>query len=193
MIVFKELRVSSDSKTLIIDVEVPEAYTSNIEKIYVDSGVPLGGDCPAYTENKSLVATTDSGEVQEGKTVLITNTKAVRLELTEDNLANPVSFTKDMLHVYVELDSAEDGDCQIPMRTVVDLYPIYRKAIYYMQELTKVCSTPDELEDLILRINSVKMALFTGNYLVAHQMWESIYKLHSVPFTPKRCGCDGKV
>ncbi len=190
MVEFNELRIDSEGTTLYIDVSVPSSYEDCfIERIYVDGGIPLGGDCPSYSNKKSLVATTHREEVVEGKTALIVDTTAVRLELKEENLANPVSFNRDMLHIFVELSKVEEGNCSFPMRTVINIYPVYQRAMYYVKELGQSCLVPRRFEDLILKLKAVDMAVQTGNYLIAHKMWNEMFRIHGDPVTPKPCGC----
>lgn len=193
MIVFNELRVLNDSSKLIIEVSVNGDQL--IDQIWIDTKVPIyRGACPTMTTSAYLVASIDDPlykeDIDKFKAVIIPEGKRthLRLELDREPYEENINFPAEMCHVYVlYTGETEECRCNPSMRTVVNFYPYYQLSIYYMKELSQECKIPRDLIDFILRIKSVEMALKTGNYAMAHELWEGLKKLKTPPY--KSCNC----
>lgn len=193
MIVFNELRVLNDSSKLIIEVSVNGDQL--IDQIWIDTKVPIySGTCPDMTTSAYLVASIDNPlykeDIDKFKAVIIPESKRthLRLELDREAYKENINFPAEMCHVYVlYTGETEECRCNPSMRTVVNFYPYYQLSIYYMKELSQECKIPRDLIDFILRLKSVEMALKTGNYAMAHELWEGLRKLKTPPY--KSCNC----
>lgn len=193
MVVFNELRVLNDSSKLIIEVSTEGDQL--IDQIWIDTKVPIySGTCPDMTSSAYLIASIEDPIYQEDidkfNPIIIPESRRshLRIELDRDAYRENINFPAEMCHVYV-LCTGEEEECRCnpSMRTVVNFYPYYQLSIYYMKELSKECEVPRDLIDFILRIKSIEMALKTGNYAMAHEIWEGLKKLKTPPY--KSCGC----
>lgn len=182
MLYFKELRVSPDGKTLIIHAAVDQkSFYSHVfidsvvidtQSTYVSSGP---SNTPLYTQ------TLQSYD----------NRKELRLELDMQDLG--VDSERTMFFVYIK--SRGDVSPEVPcaavrdliMGTVINLRPIYTKALHYMKEMGRDCEIPKGFIDLILRVKALELAVRTGNYPQAIRYWTKFF-LTSV-FRTDNPGC----
>lgn len=182
MLYFKELRISPNGKSLIINAAVEDSdYFLNVyidsiiidtQDTYVSSG-PSNSPIYAYTIPSN-----------ESK-------KEIKLELDMKTLG--VDFDKTMFFVYIK--SRGDASPAIPcglvrdliMGTTVNLRPIYTKALGYMKEMSKNCEVPRGFIDVILRAKALDLSIRTGNYVQAIKYWNRFF-VHSV-FNTTGSGC----
>lgn len=189
MIVFNELRITPDSKYLIVDVSVEDSPCFNditIENIIIDNQDTYIQNGPS--SNPIVNISTDSvfkevfnpeGEcysnvyTNESKCYL-KDKKAVRLylDLSEYSI-NP----SDMLFVYVITNG--ETSCEISsciMNTVVNLYPIYKETIKYIREIESSCDLPKSFIDKFLKLKALDLCIRTGNYTQAIKYWNKFFK-----------------
>ena len=215
MLTFNELRITPDSKYLIVDVSVKdEPYYNDVfidsvvidtQDTYVFSGPSSN---PAYTysnENEGITkvyTTCDCNPVlDEDKSYCFVtddySKKNIRLILSCKDLG--FSLTDNIFFVYAIASGtpAADTPCgmdnSITMGTVVNLYPIYCKTIQYLKELNDDCNVPKGLIDMYLKIKVLELSVKTGNYTQAISYWNKYFKnLRDKP-NPKisrNCGCN---
>lgn len=103
--------------------------------------------------------------------------------------------TSGMLFVYVILDGEihqEDLPCEyqtpckdrkfIILQTIINWYPIYRLAMYYVKGIYNSCDIPKGFLDMILRIKAVELNIKTGHYTQAITFWKRFFetKYHDI-------------
>lgn len=79
------------------------------------------------------------------------------------------------------------------MGTVVNLYPAYRKSIYYMKELNNECNIPRGFIDTILRYKALELCIRTGNYPQAIKYWRRFFADIDTEIPNYKCSCYGTV
>ena len=193
MVSFKELRITPDGQTLIIDVE-SSVDGVKIEQIWVDKSIPAYmGNCPKQTENAILVASVQDPLYQDdidtfSPAIIPTESQThVRLELGEDALKD-IDLNTALCHIYVVTSGVEPSECQCNpiVKTVANFYPLYQQSLVYIKEVADECSTKQPFADFILKIKGLEIAIKVGNYQLAHYLWESLMKLRA---QPKSCNC----
>lgn len=217
MVEFKELRVTSDGKRLIIDAAVKDLqYYSNvfIDSIIVDTQdtfVPNGPSVkPVYThevksENSvvySIPETNGCGPVRtEGDNEICfvapegAGEKRVRLELTETNLG--VSLNDTLFFVYVVTSGvpAPDTPCgmdnQTTLGVVANLLPFYRSSVGFMKEIESDCDVPKGFIDTLLRFKAFELSVRTGHYSQAIKYWNRFFRNIRGGTIKTGCGCHG--
>ena len=135
MIEFKELRVTPDGKTLIIDAAVKDL--SYYDNVYIKSVTVDTQD--TYSESGSSTNPLFHYEVSS---VSEENKKRIRLELNNTVLGD---ITGNMFFVYITVKGtpAADTPCGLDNVTTLgvtaDLYPFYISSVNYMKELENEC------------------------------------------------------
>lgn len=217
MVQFNELRITPDSKYLVIDASVKdEPYYDNVaidsiaidtQDTYINSGpsskakiidvekeeeylysLPENNSCnPVLEDSDKSYCFTYTSEVLKGK-------KHVRIYLSSKDLG--VDIQNNMFFVYIIAAGtpAPDTPCgmdnSITMGTVMDLYPMYRESVYRLEEMDDDCNIPKCLIDNILRIKSLELSVKTGNYPKAIQYWNKWFKDIKTVRT-NTCNCYG--
>ena len=215
MLRFNELRITPDSKHLIIDVEVDnlDYYAGiTIENIIIDSQDTYTQNGPSskpiftyktseeiaklYTNPDECNCSAIKTEDEEYCFVEYKDTnKQVRLVLTPEDLG--IELSNNIFFVYAVATGipAPDTPCGMDeekiMGTVVNLYPIYQTSINYMRELNSTCEFPRGLIDLILRIKAIELNIKTGNYIEAIKLWNRFFSTISSTPSYNNCRCYG--
>lgn len=196
MITFNELRITPDSKSLIIDVSVKDyEYYKNItiDSIIIDTQETYLVSGPSSTPilTYSIDSTQDNSLYTVHKSL---DNKNIRLQLTNKDLQDKLSTS--LLFVYVVVRGIHSPatpcgmDNTITLGTVVDLFPIYCKTISYLKELNSSCSIPKNLIDMILRLKALELSLKTGNYIQAIEYWNKYFINISTNINSTSCGCN---
>lgn len=215
MLHFNELRITPDSKHLIIDVsiDVSEYYTDVVlDRIVIDTQDTyiMNGPSsnPVYDFDVkgtySLVYTTLDGSPEpvydeEDKEFCYAFSeqpmKRVRLTLSEKDLGTPVCGKMFFVYAVASGEVSPDTPCELRnnqiMGTVVNLYPFYQKSMCYVKELARSCQVPKNLIDLILRMKSIELYVKTGNYPQAIKFWNRFFAKDSCKSVTSNCGCNG--
>lgn len=187
MIEFKELRVTPDGKTLIIDAAVKDL--SYYDNVYIKSVTIDTQD--TYSESGSSTnplfhyeVTSASGE----------NKKRIRLELNSTVLGD---ITGNMFFVYVTADKAPAPDTPCGLDNIVTLgvtaylYPFYRSSINYIKELENKCEPPKNFIDSLLRFKAFELSIRTGHYTQAIKYWNKFFKEVKSNTVNTICRCHG--
>lgn len=219
MIIFNECRIDDEGKHLIIDasvdtldyykdvyikavsIDTQETFSINgpinepIAEFKIDYTKAIGEDCCQYIETDSDDCDCVCGNVYTGNKA---GNKHIRLYLTADDL-NIGSLNDDIFFVYVHAGGVPEisipccMDNSYTMSIAVNLRPIYNLGMNYIRELGDRCTIPRGFIDYILRLKAFKLALKTGNYPVAIEYWNTLFK--NKPFSSiginKKCGCNG--
>ena len=196
MIAFNELRITPDSKNLIIDASVEdyEYYKDiTIDSIIIDTQETYSVSGPSSTPilTYSIDSTQDNSLYTVHKSL---DNKNIRLQLTNKDLQDKLSTS--LLFVYVVVRGIPSPatpcgmDNMITLGTVVDLFPIYCKTISYLKELNNSCNIPKNLIDMILRLKALELSLKTGNYIQAIEYWNKYFINISTNINTSSCGCN---
>lgn len=161
MIRFDELRITNDSKYLIVKATIANNYENIIcDKLYIDNQ-------DTYTLNGP----------SESPIVEI-NLESVRSIDLKIDLSNYNIKSNDLLFIYIVLGNTESYNIVNPyvMKTIVNLYPIYQDIMKCIRETELTCSAPEYFVDKILRLKSIDVCIRTGNYPQAIKYWNKFYK-----------------
>lgn len=201
MIQFNELRITEDSKCLIIDVSVidepyyKDVYITGIaidnQRTFIPNSYQHSGEGFQYPEDDVL----NNEEIR---------TKHLRVILKEEDFIyygqdgkkiRNISL-RDLLFVYVLTTGTptEDAPCKYidkyPMATVVNMYPFYQEAMYNIKEVTRNCSVSPNFTNYILRLKALELAIRTCNYeeAIKYFKWFFSGKLRAT-YSKGGCAC----
>ena len=187
MIEFKELRVTPDGKTLIIDAAVKDL--SYYDNVYIKSVTVDTQD--TYSESGSSTNPLFHYEVAS---VSEENKKRIRLELNSSVLGD---ITGNMFFVYITVKGtpAADTPCGLDNVTTLgvtaDLYPFYKSSINYMKELENECEPSKNFIDSLLRFKAFELSIRTGHYIQAIKYWNKFFKEVKSNTVNTICRCHG--
>ena len=187
MIEFKELRVTPDGKTLIIDAAVKDL--SYYDNVYIDSLTIDTQD--TYSESGSSTNPLFHYEVAS---VSEENKKRIRLELNNTVLGD---ITGNMFFVYITVKgtSAPDTPCGldniVTLGVTADLYPFYKSSINYMKEVENECEPSKNFIDTLLRFKAFELSIRTGHYTQAIKYWNKFFKEVKSNTVNTICRCHG--
>lgn len=218
MIKFNELRITPDSKYLIIDISVEDSSFYNevlIDSIIIDTQdtfVPNGpSNSPVFVYTSDKETYDNVYSIPEGDACSPVQTqedngycfiedgysgKHIRLIVDEKSIK--ASLSDNMFFVYIATTGEPSEDAPIefkksqPIGTVINLYPLYKKAMLYTKELSNNCSIPKGFVDYILKVKALDLCVKTGNYLEAKKYWNKFFKRNNVSNSIiSNCGCYG--
>lgn len=213
MIDFNELRITPDGKHLIIDVSVNNAsYYDNvfIKHIVIDtqdnylptgpSSQPIYTYETSYNKTYSIPEQNGANPVETEDSYVFTENleekRHVRLILKESDLNK--SLHDNMFFVYVIVDGYPEADTpcgfdkSVYMKSVLNVFPLYQKSMYYLQEVGKECTIPRTFINMILQLKAVQIGIKTGNYIEAFNQYKSFLETNNISPTTK-CNCYGTV
>lgn len=166
MIQFNELRITPNDERIIIDVKVEDiACYKNvlIESIVIDTQ-------DTYVDNgPSVNAVFD----------YVVGKKSIRLDINTDQCPE---LKGKLLFVYILTYGEVSEDIPIEFRnnktvgTIINTYPIYKKAMYYTKELADTNNIPKGFIDQILKIKALELSLKTGNHQETIRYWNKLFK-----------------
>lgn len=183
MIHFNELRISPDSKYLIIDISISNAsyYTNTlITSISFDTqDTFVSAD---YPSTKAI----NIFESQEG-------VKHIRLVKDATELGTGLY---NMFFIYIQTNGVVNPstpcgmDNSTTLGVVLNMYPFYNQAMQYIKEAARTCTPSQNFVDSILRMEALKLALNTGNYTDAIEFYNAYFKgQEGTPIKIGGCGC----
>ena len=185
MIEFSECRVSWDGRYLYITTNIENLdYFTNvyIDKVFIDTQDTFTTVGPSDTPIKTYTS--------EG------NQKSVSLVLEYRDLG--LGLMKDkMLFVWVTTKGtpATNTPCgQDSARALCAAFNeslLFNKGLGLIRELSSTCKVPTDLENWTLMISAFKLALDTGEYLTAIDLWNKLIKNSDLSSTTQTCGCNG--
>lgn len=213
MVDFNELRITPDSTHLIIDVSINNAsYYDNmfIKNIVIDtqdeylstgpSSNPIYVYETSYNHSKtySTPETNSACPIETDDSYVFTENledkRHVRLILTEADLSKSLSDNMFFVYIIVDGQPTADTPCglnkSIYMKSVLNVFPLYQKSMYYLQEVGKECTIPRAFINMILQLKAVQIGIKTGNYVEAFNQYKSFLKTNNISPTIK-CNCYG--
>lgn len=182
MIEFKELRVTPDGKTLIIDAAVKDlSYYKDvyIKAIYVDNEDTYVDN--GYPSSSPVIKTSTDGR------------KRFRVEAP----LNAGPYVGSLFFVYVITQGAPTADTpcgmdnQITMGVTTNLYPFYRAMVNYMKEVEDECEIPKNFIDALLRFKALELSIRTGHYAQAIKYWNKFFRGVKGKTINTGCRCHG--
>lgn len=217
MLVLNECRVSEDGKYLIIEASVDSFnYYDNvyIKHLIIDTDETWSCNGPStkpvyekeFELHDTMVSSVCGPIVVEqevnnccDKVVLPEKQgmRRIRLKLSAKDL-NLSTLNNNIYFVYVIAGGypRPDTPCGMDNSTIMgvalNLRPLYNYAMGYIKSMGTSCEIPKGFVDSFLKFKALQLALKTGNYPVAFQMWKYLMKGGAVPSLPsKGCGCHG--
>lgn len=191
MLQWNELRITEDSKHLIIDVQVQNLdYYKNVhlQSLYMN----------VYKESSDYVA-----PIPDSKSILLWQYEPPQ-GVTEEEEHKPKHIRKfidieglseNLFFVYAiaEGEPTEDTPCgckdHVLMGVVYNNQDLYRNSINAISA-TNTCTPNQELIDYILNVKLFEFSLKAGNYRAAIDFWNTTFKNNNKTFK-KSCGCHG--
>lgn len=165
MIHFNELKITPDGKHFIIDVQVlKESYYENVylDSIIIDNQDTYVGNGPS----SKAVYTYSVPDIILEPTGTSIGRKQLRLELDPSDMGS----LSGLFFVYVRVKGtpAADTPCGMDnittLGTVTNMFPFYKKAMNYIEEVANNCSVPQNFIDYILRLKALELSIRTCNY-----------------------------
>lgn len=184
MVVFQDLRVTPDGKSLCIDASIaPYSYYEEeyIEAIVIDTEETFSPSGPS------------SNPVS--KTEFPDQTKQQSLILKADQFGWN-DFSGHILYVYAVIGGTPDSATPCGWDNINTLgvtlwwQPIYQMGINHMQKVVNnCCELPREFIDYILRLKSFELALRTAQYPLANARFKEWFVDADKPVYKSPCGC----
>ena len=196
MLRFNELRITSDNKCLIVDVQVEGlSYFNNvkIDSILLDTQNTWLSSGPS--DKSVLLYSQDSSSLD---TVNDSTGKRVRLEV-EKPLISPSENNMYFVYVVADISNAPEVseapcDCNEDsiVGAVVNLHTLYSTLMDGIREIENFCDMPVNLINSFLREQVVEACLKTGNYPLAIKYWKEFFLDGTGKITSKSCRCNGR-
>lgn len=213
MINFNELRVTSDSSNLIIDVEVSKL--SYFENIYIDkiiintqdnysSSGPDESNITVYDSSKDykLVYTNAEEEVtpvlestNRNNIYVKGNSKGVKVVLDKSDVG--YSFSRKMLFIYVITKGtpAPDTPCgmdnSVHLKVIADWMPIFKASMNFIELLKDSCTIHNDFVDYILMYKALDLCIKSGNFTAAIKYWKKLSNSAIKGNYSSKCKCYG--
>lgn len=172
MVKFNELAITNDGEFLVLDVSI--ANHTNYENVYIDSVVIDNQD--TYSRFGPSAEPVFIKQFNVDK-----NSKVFRIRLNKDGLRDtPLQTTLFFVYVTVKGSTKEEPVKYVTntyvVQPVADLQPVYNETMNIISGDDNHCQDDSKLVDLILKINSLDIALKTGNYPLAIKYWNKFFK-----------------
>lgn len=206
MILFDQLRLSDDGKTMYINVHVNQA--SVFDNVYLDSITIMSAE--KVSETDPYVPTTDylytytfEGEQKEGALVLTANdftktweTEATKMVFTNQDMRNTLFFVYVKWKGVIDASKVQCGDdSDYVLGVTFDEKCLYQKVMGYTKSLAENCTVPLGFTDFILLWNAFKASIETDHYIPAINYWNMLFGGEnsgiSIEANYKGCGCHG--
>lgn len=196
MVTFNDCRISEDGKCLIVEASINEmSYFKNcyIEEVYIDTDETYSIDEASHHAVKIDLESDQCECVKEDdkiKRVTITvRTKALDKE----------TLNKNIFFIHVKAGGYPEPGCPCGMDNqwhlcyALNWKPLYDSIMSYINELADSCSIPKNLIDILLRLHAIKIALKTGHFTQAIELWQKwdMGTVNSITKIKRKCGCNG--
>lgn len=217
MVIFDQLRISDDGKSMYIDLHVNKA--DYFKDIYLDSIYIMTGDKAVETNtDPDLVSDANIKAYEEDNNVnnflyvkkFDDNQKEVSLALGSADFsynwetdASKRTFLqsdmpKTLFFVYVVCKGTPDActPCNLSKMTTLgvtfDKKQLYQRVMDFTKPLADTCKIPVAFADFILLWNAFKAAIATGHYIPAVDYWHMLFDSYGGSNTvTKGCSCHG--
>lgn len=218
MLIYDQLRISDDSKQLMMNFHVNTAsYFDNVTLasvtvVAVSKTEDISEtDCVPPTTGYIYKKVYTDGEREDAivldRAVLDTafnNTDSEGHPKSEGATAlvpfNGDNFGSLLYFVYVECSTTDENNPCIPctsptamttLGVTFDTTLLYQKMLQYTKQLNESCKIAKGFLDLVLLWNAFKAAIETEHYIAAIEFWNKLFRNVGVAGTSKPCGCHG--
>lgn len=163
MVLFNELKISEDGKTLTVDLSIADSEYS-LNHVYIHDKYYEG---MAYDQNCLI-----DYEV-EGS-----NKSKFNCQYTDTKPLDSIYF------VFVEyLDSSSTKYYEVGV--VFYDYNLYDELMSYIKEINKTCAYPKKFIDTYIRLQALKLSCATGHYQEADELYNKYFKRKPYLYDPK--------
>lgn len=191
MISFNELRITPDSKYLVIDVQVQnlnyykDVYLDSIhidtQQTFIETG-PSNKPIYSYVvpDNEQFIYIQNCGcrvITEQEEDILVdefSDTKHIRQFIDIDSIGNNLFF----VWVVTKGNPTEDTPCgmkdAVTLGVVYNKLPIYNISMKYINSI-EGCNIPREFMDFIFRKKAFETCLEVGNYNQAIKYWNKFF------------------
>ena len=188
MVIFKELRITSDGNNLFIDASIaPYDYFQNmyIKSVSIDTEETfLSNDRPSEKAVKVYNNPEDE------------SIKNINLNLGKDDVKVD-SLSGHIFYIYVQIagvpsvDTPCSMDKEYTIGVALNWFPIYQSSLKVLGDIKEnCCSIPKESIDFILKLKSFELLLRTSQYDKANKHYLKWFKNIKSSTGVKSCGCN---
>lgn len=195
MIIFDQLRISDDGKSMYINLHVNGA--DYFDNIYLDSLTIMTADKVLETNPYAPTEDYIYRKVFEG------NQKTADLVLTANDFNeafNTSCMGNKLFFVYVKVKGTPDPctpctlDEEVTLGVTFDENLLYQRVMDYTKQMADDCKTPVGFTDFILKWNAFKASIETEHFIPAIKYWQMLFEDGSYDVNRniiKPCGCHG--
>lgn len=158
MITFDSIEISKDERELTIIASIENSGSVSFSSLIIDNQETYSVSGPS---SNPLYTTPLSG-------------KSINIKVTTKDLKT--SFDRNMFFVYLTLTGIGPSEESMAMKTVIDLYPIYKDIMAKIREVECECGIPKLLIDRFLQIEAIDICIKTGAYVKAIEYWNKFFK-----------------
>ena len=191
MVIFDQLRISDDGKTLFIDVHVNKASDFDnitLDRIVIQTQDQVSEMDPLTPGDSFIYNSQIAGSEKEVHLALDANTD---FEQVLQTLSDKLLF----VYVICKGTPGECTPCRLDEMTTLgvtfDTALFYQKVMQNTRQLADTCDIPKGFIDLILLWNGFRAAIETEHYIPAIDFWKKMFKFGGTAYTSKPCGCHG--
>lgn len=209
MVVFEQLRISDDGKTMYIDAHVHEWELQNCEGEKKSTHITRVAVATSDKVNESSVNYISNEECKQKEMYVYYEEFSEEEHVTElhlvlnayclENMGN--SFSNDLFFVFIE-DSGDEDPCvpcpissNLTVGVTFDENLHYQQVMDYTKALADDCQIPQGFVDYILRWNALKASIETEHWCAAQKFYKMLFggPHWRSPGQYKRggCGCHG--
>ena len=185
MINFSQCRVSWDGRYLYITANIePMDYFTNV---FIDSVTVDTQDTFTTTGPSSKPAYTYTSEGDQKEVSLALEYRDLGLGLLKDK----------MLFIWVTAKGTPSADTPCGMDSSMKLCvafnesQLFNKGLSLIKELSNTCEIPSGLTNWTLMTSAFKLALDSGDFTAAIDLWNTLIKGSTISVKSQSCGCNG--
>ncbi len=204
MIIFDQLRISDDGRTMYIDAHINQSEKFEdvtIESLYIILGSQIYETVTIDPESNGYIYKKTYENVKEIHEAI---------DIADENLIyNKTSFSKDLFFVYIGCNAVPDACTSLLtigkylLGVVFDENLLYQRVMAFVRELADKCTIPVGFADFILLWNAFKSSVETEHYMAAIKFYNMLFgrDCSGNPYGPysrdysaiisKPCGCHG--
>lgn len=186
MIEVSECRISWDGRYLYLNTNI--SSLDYFTDCYIDS-IDIDTDETFLSAGPSSKAVNvySSGDKNE---------KSVSLSLEYRDLGTNNLLKDRMYFIWIRAKGTPSSDTPCNMDSTLLLCVAFNESLLfnnglsYINELSDTCNVPVNFQNWILIVTAFKLALDTGDYSKAIELWNEIHSSNDIGVTSK-CGCNG--
>lgn len=192
MVIFDQLRISDDGRSMFIDAHVSQA--TGFENVYMESITIRTADKVTETN----LWNTDDVENPAYRQVFDEGLKELHLILSvNDFLITSNTLSDNLFFVFIKDNGNADPCVPCPLTESVTLGVtfdealLYQKMLQFTKQLADTCNISDDFVDMILLWNGFKAAVETEHYIDAKDFYYKLFRNGSIRISTSGCGCHG--